>query len=201
MPAREIKCAYDNISESWANFRKKPRQKAVEFLNELPESGIFIDIGCGSGRHTKIFSEKYISVGVDISKKMLVLAKKSDKKSLYVQADFRNMPFKDSVFDKALCYAVIHHLNKNEQLKSLEELKRIMKQNSSALLTVWKRWQKRFFPKCIFYNELYVPWGAESRYYYLFSRHDFINTLKKAGFKLKCLEQDRMNFFAILIFG
>lgn len=201
MPSKEVKKVYETISDSWVNFRKKPQQKAVDFLNENPKTGFFLDIGCGSGRHTKLFSKNYLSVGIDISKKMLLSAKKADSKSFYIQADFSHLPFKNSVFDKVLCYAVLHHLDKNEQETALYELRRTSRKNSSVLITVWKRWQKKFFPKALFSKEVHVPWGSESRYYYLFSKADFLKTLKKAGFGLKSLEQDKMNFFAILIFG
>lgn len=200
MTAEEVKNVYDNISESWSRLRRSPQKKAVEFLNENPKAGIFLDIGCGSGRHTSLFSKDYLAVGMDISKKMLLSARKNDKSSFYIQADFCCLPFKDKVIDKILCYAVLHHLNKKEQVKALGELKRISKKTSSILISVWKKWQKRFFPLNLIKNEIYVPWGKESRYYYLFSRRDFINTLKKQGFKLKSLEYDAMNFFAILIF-
>ena len=200
MVKSDVKRVYDFISGSWNSFRKQPQKKVLDFYDEFPKTGYFLDIGCGSGRHTKVFSRDFFSVGLDISKKMVELAGKNDRNSFYVQADFCHLPFKDNVFDKTLCYAVLHHLNKTEQLLALKELKRVCTEKSKSLISVWKKWQRKFFFKSLFSNEVYVKWGRHRRYYYLFSKSDFVKTIKKAGLRIKSLDQDKMNFFAITIY-
>lgn len=68
-----------------------------------------LEIGCGTGRISKIFaSTTYNVTGLDISEKMVELARKKAKEEQWtftgVVGDARNLPFKDNEFD--IVYAV-----------------------------------------------------------------------------------------------
>ena len=71
-----------------------------------------LEIGCGTGRITKIFAMNDFKVtGVDISKSMIDLALEKSLKEHWdftaVVADARNLPFKDNQFDIALAVHVL----------------------------------------------------------------------------------------------
>src|ERR1700722_18139000 len=52
-----------------------------DFLANIPLNGTILDLGCGHGRCSRLFSERNRKVtGVDISKNMIQLAKESAPK-------------------------------------------------------------------------------------------------------------------------
>ncbi|MBL7124951.1 MAG: class I SAM-dependent methyltransferase, partial [Dehalococcoidales bacterium] len=68
---------------------------------------------------------------------------------------------------------------------ALNELRRVLKPGGEAFITVWNRWQPRFWFKP---NEVAVPWRKRGktlyRYYYLFSYPELESLVKRAGFKV-----------------
>jgi len=71
------------------------------YLNPSPGSRM-LDIGCGRGRHSRIFAEKKFNVtGIDISPASIIFAKKYEKENLeFYQQDMR-LPFRVNYFDYA----------------------------------------------------------------------------------------------------
>jgi len=106
--------------------------------NNSPEGKSAVDIGCGPGL---VLMEMYhifdYCVGVDISPGILRRAKRylsaKEKRSVdLLCADIEYMPFKNSAFDVAAMYSVLHHLpNLNGSLK---EVNRIMTPQSPLIL-------------------------------------------------------------------
>ena len=90
------------------------------------------------------------------------------------------IPFKNNKFDYLLCIASFHHLNKNDQKRSLEEFKRILKPGGKIYITCWNKWQYKFFLKK---KEMFIPWKIQNkeydRYYYLFNYFELKSLLKK----------------------
>ena len=125
--------------------------------------------------------------GVDFSENMLKLAKKgAGARGLdvnLVEADVHHLPFRDECFDNILFVASLHNTKQREQV--LEEVRRVLKLGGRCLITIWNRWQPRFFFKK---KELFVPWkkgnGVYMRYYYLFSKNELRETLESAGFRI-----------------
>ena len=101
-------------------------------------------------------------------------------------ADVRCLPFADQTFDWAISVATYHHIKgKTERQTALNELRRVLKPDGEAFITVWNRWQRRFWFKP---KEVTVPWRTGGkvleRYYYLFSYPELEKLVKKAGFKV-----------------
>jgi len=127
---------------------------------------------------------------VDFSTEMLKFAQKYSTKfnftvSLSV-ADVRYLPYSDETFNWAISVATYHHIKgKEERLKSLQELRRVLKPGGEAFITVWNRWQPRFWFRS---KEIAVPWRTKDktlyRYYYLFSYYELERLAKKAGFEI-----------------
>jgi len=106
--------------------------------NNSPEGKFAVDIGCGPGLVLKEMYHIYeYCVGVDISPGMLRRTKgyltAKEKRSIdLLCADVEYMPFKNSAFDVAAMYSVLHHLpNLNS---SLEEINRITTSKSPLIL-------------------------------------------------------------------
>ena len=90
-------------------------QRYFEFCSMVPEDNL-LDVACGSGEFS-IFCAKQIKYvyGVDISKKMVELAKKgaidNSVDNIYFKCDdVENLPFEDSTFSIVVCKSAYHHL-------------------------------------------------------------------------------------------
>ena len=66
-----------NLPASAAKYRLQKEVRTInDWLNDAPESGTALDVGCGAGAWTEIFASRYKSVtGVEQSKLMLKAAK------------------------------------------------------------------------------------------------------------------------------
>ena len=70
-----------------------------------------LDIGCGTGRHTKRLLEQNNTVlGIDISEGMLNKAKAKLPMIEFIHADFMQHPFEGNRFDKIFLSLVLEHI-------------------------------------------------------------------------------------------
>ncbi|MFC1948470.1 class I SAM-dependent methyltransferase [Chloroflexota bacterium] len=182
---------FDKIAPGWYNFRHwSIFRNELDGLAERWHHGSLLNIGCGHGPDFLPFKDHYHLYGVDFSRVMLEHARKySDKfsySSILIQADIRNLPFADNSIDHAIAVASYHHIkDKAERLSALQELKRVLTPGGEAFITLWNRWQPRFFFSG---NEPAVSWRIQDevvyRYYYLFSYRRAEKLVKQAGFRL-----------------
>lgn len=152
--------------------------------------GKLLNLGCAHGPDFFPFKDSFELYGVDFSSEMLNLARRyAQKYSFNVElalADVRHLPYPDDSFDWAIAVATYHHIKgESERQAALNELKRVLKPGGEAFITVWNRWQPRFWfqPK-----EVSVPWRKKDktlyRYYYLFSYAELEKAARKAGFRI-----------------
>ncbi len=191
------KDVWDKIANSWTNFRTKPEKEVIGFSQN---SGPVLDLGCGNCRNATPFLEKNgFRVGLDFSKNMIKEARIFlSKRKLAVHliiGNASNLPFKNNVFSNIICVRVLHHLESKEmRIESLKEMKRI---GEKILITVWKKWQNRFFWKLIkngFSSDIYVEWNCRgkvyNRFYHLYTKNELKNELSIAGLKAEKLWED-----------
>jgi len=112
----------------------------AKFFNQLFKGRhLVLDLGCGTGRTIRLLSGRgYKFVGIDISKKMLQIAKRS-KQGNYVLADVRHLPFSDSTFNAvfSLHAGPISHLKTfDEKLRAFKEVSRILKPRGLLFIDV-----------------------------------------------------------------
>ena len=142
---------WDDIAESFDNTRRKPWKQCIDFINELPESYSVADLGCGNGRHL-IPCAKHCKrvIGIDISKNLLNIARnKTNKKNLsnviFIHGNLVKIPIKDNSLDAVLFIASLHNIKgRQNRISSLKEIKRILRNDGKALISVWSRWQDQY---------------------------------------------------------
>ncbi len=179
---------YDDIAPGWYSFRHWSRFRVeLEALAERWGEGKLLNIGCAHGPDFLPFGDDFELHGIDSSAIMLRFARKyALKHSLALrlaQADACRLPYLDASFHWAISVATYHHIRGEEgRLTALKELKRVLKPGGEAFITVWNRWQPRFWGRP---RELYVPWrtkgGTLMRYYYLFSYGALARLAERAG--------------------
>ena len=184
------KNVFDQIAPSWYNFRHwSIFRSELEALARRWQKGKLLNIGCAHGPDFLPFRQGFELYGVDFSAEMLKFAEKYSQKFGFVVnltlADVCHLPYPDQTFDWAISVATYHHLRGGEQPAALSELKRVLKPGGEAFITVWNRWQPRFWLKP---KEVAVPWRKRGktlyRYYYLFSYPELGKLVKRAGFEV-----------------
>jgi tRNA (uracil-5-)-methyltransferase TRM9 len=182
---------FDQIAESWYRVRHWPLLKGeLEEVAARWQSGKLLNVGCAHGPDFLSFSQGFELWGVDSSPAMLRQALRySAKYKLYVNitaADALFLPFPNNNFDWAISVATYHHIKgREEREKAFIELKRVLKPQGEAFLTMWNHGQPRFWLKS---KEQQVPWRLKEetvyRYYYLFSYGELRKLLTKAGWEV-----------------
>ena len=152
------------------------------------QGGSLLNIGCAHGPDFLPFIQRFTLYGVDFSTRMLSFARQYSRKFDFtvnlLVADAGLLPFSDGAFDQAISVAAYHHIRGGtERQVALEELNRVLKPGGEAFITVWNRWQPRFWFSG---KETDVPWRSKDRtlyrYYYLFSYPELERLAKQAGF-------------------
>ncbi|GAH98616.1 unnamed protein product, partial [marine sediment metagenome] len=65
----------------------------------------------------------------------------------------------DDTFDWAIAVATYHHIQGDEQRqKTFQELRRVLKPDGEAFITVWNRWQPGFWLKG---KEVNIAWKSK----------------------------------------
>jgi len=175
---------WNGIVGKWKDFRDKPLRCVNEFL--YGKKGKILDLGCGTGRN--MVEKKGIEwYGVDFSQKMVDAVKKRTGNENIQKFQAWELPFPENFFDYALYVATLHCIpEENKRKKSLEELKRVLKKNGRALITVWDKNVDKLKDKG---DEIIMPWKFKNekgeivseyqRYYKLYDNEEILSLLKK----------------------
>lgn len=137
---------FDRIEDYDAEIPKHMRdyfavRKATFILEEIKkkfgEKPVkIIDVGCGTGWHTKILSEKgYRVFGIDLSEKQISKAKHNNPLGTFMVGDILSLPFNDNAFDISYTINTLHHLaSQKEQRSALRELARVTKKDGLIIV-------------------------------------------------------------------
>ena len=215
---------WDAIAESFSSTRRTPWKQCLVFIDILKNSDIVADVGCGNGRHL-IPSAQHCryAIGVDISRNLLNIIQNTRREKglqnvLLIHANAVHLPLQDKSVNALLCIASLHNIQgRTRRLQALHEMNRVLSDTGTALISVWSRWQRkhwRFFVKQYFfrsgeYGDISIYWRQHHlnvpRFYHLYSKKEFVQELKKAGFIVKDFQRVKLhskrfpdNYFAIV---
>mmetsp|Transcript_14113 Transcript_14113/g.46082 ORF Transcript_14113/g.46082 Transcript_14113/m.46082 type:complete len:323 (+) Transcript_14113:346-1314(+) len=120
---------------------------------DVPEEGVVVDVGCGTGTSTRRLAAKFESakevVGVDLSPYFLTVGRKllelepttdlwvseirKDDRIRFVSADAAAMPFEDASVDVCQLNLVVHECPPSATKAILRECKRVLKPEGGQL--------------------------------------------------------------------
>jgi SAM-dependent methyltransferase len=220
---------FDQIAKDYHSKRRKPWKPLEFFLDYLNAKnfmfkGISLDLGCANGRNFKILGNKPKKlVGIDNSLEFLKIAQKSledseqypKSESDFIQlllSDINFLPIRKNAIDNIFSIATIHHIRHRANRKKLiSQLNSSLTRNGNLLITVWRKWQKKyrgyfildrlkrsFSPKhrvrqkeagLSQYGDKNVPWTLSEknriykRFYHFFTKHEIKKLLKSFTIK------------------
>ncbi len=183
---------WDNIAPEWYEFKTKPSEQTLKFLENT--TGKILDLGSGAGRHlVKIKNgEMYL---IDFSKKMIKFAEKRAKEknieAKFFVSNLTKLPFKKNFFDYAICISSLHCIKgKRNREKVVKELFRVLKPKAKVRIGVWNIKSKRFKNSK---KEKMIDWRKKGkRYYYLYDEKEIHDLFKKIGFKILSTDNSEM---------
>ncbi len=169
---------------------------AIPFSNLIPYEKIkgknVLEIGCGSGAHSKLIAESGANLtSIDLTPKAVELTK--SRLEIYgysaniLQMDAENMAFPDNQFDFIWSWGVIHHSSNTTKIVS--EIARVLKQDGEVRVVVYNFYSissfmnlfrgfltGRLFTKGINETLNYYSDGFVAKYY---TRKELINLFTK----------------------
>lgn len=118
-----------NLNPNWSYYPIYVNK--LEVVDELLQryhckQGRILDAGCGEG----VLVEKYAQQGWDI------IGVDKNYGSAYVrEGNILEIPFEDNHFDTVMALDVLEHLNYNQQVPALAELKRVLKPGGTIIFS------------------------------------------------------------------
>ncbi|KAG7166526.1 alkylated DNA repair protein alkB homolog 8-like [Homarus americanus] len=132
---------YDQIASHFSVTRHKPWPQVLEFVCSLPRGSMLLDVGCGNGKYMG-HNRQVFQVGCDTSSELMKICYARGFEVL--TSNCLQLPYRDSLFDAAVCIAVIHHLATEERrLGAIAEIVRVLSIGGHGLIYVWAMEQQR----------------------------------------------------------
>jgi len=197
---------YNLLAENFSRTRQFTWD--IEILSQYVRSGdIVLDLGCGNGRLLKVLKKHKIKYfGLDISEKLIEIAKKQYPQYNFTVGDILRLPYPDNFFNKVFAIRILHHIPSEKfRLQVLKEIKRVLEPRGLLILTVWNVWGSKYkinllrmlkysFLKVIGRSKLdfkdaFIPWWKTGekveRYFHFFTKGELKKLVEREGFKVE----------------
>ena len=173
-------------------YREAVIKRALNYFiqKEFSAKDKLLHAGSGAGQVDEDLVKKFDITALDISKEALKLYKMHNgKRSKTMHASIFDIPTKNSTFDGIYNLGVMEHFTKEEDIKILKELRRVLKPEGKVMLF----WPPRFGPTVVFLNSTHFLLNDILRrnirlhpkeISLLKSKRQVKNILKTSGFKM-----------------
>jgi len=130
---------YDLIAEWYASERVDQTgvPEATALASSIPRGSLVLDIGCGNGIPITraLLSEGHRVIGLDSSSAMLAQFKRNCSETFAIRGIVESCPFADGVFDAAVAWGVMFHLNPENAIRAIANISRTLKDGAPFLFT------------------------------------------------------------------
>jgi len=191
-----VRKGYDQIAPHFGVFRSQfSNEQELDFLcSLLPEKAKILDVGCGNGIPVaRYFVRKgYEVTGVDISEKMLELARKNVPQATYFNYDMNELDFEENSFNAITALYSLFHVPKEKHFKILQNFFRMLKPGGVLFFCVG---HEPGDDLSTFLGEIEMFWSS-------YPTERTKELVKEAGFKLLFAEiLDRGDELQFWVFG
>jgi SAM-dependent methyltransferase len=197
-----VRATYDRIAESFARTRDRPWPAVAAFLDGRV-AGVAADVGCGNGRHLEVLADRADrAVGVDLSGRLLALARERVPGADCLQASADRLPLASASVDLGVYVAAVHHLPTRERrVASLDELARVLAPGGRALVSAWSTTHDRFDPEEGF--DTTVDWTLPDgetvpRFYHVYDPEEFRRDVRTSDCVLHRAFTERGNCYGVV---
>jgi SAM-dependent methyltransferase len=130
---------YDLIAEWYASERDDQTgvPEATALASSIPGAALLLDVGCGNGVPISraLLSSGHRVVGLDSSSSMLARYKQNCPEAFAVRGIVESCPFADGMFDAAIAWGVMFHLNPEDAIRAIANVSRVLKCGAPFLFT------------------------------------------------------------------
>jgi len=139
---------FNELNKYWAEIADgRFTENEIKFIEKVVKTrDSVLDLCCGTGRHSILLREKgWNIIGLDISPNLLKIAKDKMKDRQVnfplVRGEMRHLPFQSGAFAAVInMFTSFGYLpSKEEDMKSLKEIARTLKQNGLFLIDIVNR--------------------------------------------------------------
>ena len=130
---------YDLIAEWYASERDRQTgvPETTTLASSIPRGSLVLDIGCGNGLPITraLLSSGHRVIGLDSSSAMLATFRHNCPEAFAVRGIVQSCPFADCMFDAAVAWGVMFHLDPQDALRAIANISRVVKVGAPFLFT------------------------------------------------------------------
>jgi SAM-dependent methyltransferase len=130
---------YDLIAEWYASTRAGAIgiPEAAALASSVPSESLVLDVGCGNGIPITraLLSAGHQVIGLDSSHAMLAKFRQNCPDAFAVRGSVQFCPFVDCIFDAAVAWGVLFHLNPEDANQAIANVSRMVKRGAPFLFT------------------------------------------------------------------
>lgn len=154
-----------------------PKKQIDAFIGYLPRQAEILDLGCGPGRDAKIFAELGFAVtGIDLSPKMIELAKETVANAKFQVMDFSRMEFSKNHFDGIWASAAFLHAPKSNISQIFRNIHSLLKLEGIFYLSL-KQGKGEIL-------EQDARYGNVPKFWSFFDKDEIVDLLEQADFEI-----------------
>lgn len=180
--------AYDRLAPAYRERREADRKKDLELIRpfvrllhqQYRDRVHVLDVGCGNGLNLSMFADEGFAVtGVDVSEKMLDVARSSCPSATLFHADFLDWQVAPQSFHGVFAKAIIHLFPKVDALRVLAKIHQILKPGGVFYVTT----TVDLFISEGFRPKIDYPYDVV-RFRRSWTREELLSSVEKAGFRV-----------------
>lgn len=141
-PETRVRTSYDAIAAEYGavlqhELDDKPLDRALlDVLVEMSGDGLIADVGCGPGHVTRHLASLHQDVvGIDISPRMIEIARAQAPDVRFEVASMLDLPVEDAAWSGAAMLYSIIHLRETRRMDAFGELRRALRPGGVALIS------------------------------------------------------------------
>jgi len=157
------------------------------FKSLLFDGAKVLDLGCGSGRDSKILAEKGLKVeGIDLSEGLLEIARKNNPNLEFTHANMLDLPLEPNTYDGVWAHASLVHLEtESDTAKAISEIHRVLK--ADGLVHILVKAQSGNEKTAVVTDKL----SGHDRFFQYYTMDEIRKLLTNTGFEVIELEKYR----------
>ncbi|SRR5258706_2244557 len=135
-----VKEGYEKIADDYALKRNQSESIAYlrQFISYIKKGRTILDVGCGAGKPVDEFliKEGFAINGIDLSERMIELAKKNVPEALYEVKDMIELKDEEYCVDGIVSFYAIFHTPREKHQEILKKFASFMPNGGTLLITM-----------------------------------------------------------------